>query len=75
MAFRFEDTITKFVPVMRILASKHCESADEADDMVASALSRAIANVDDFDTRGYIEPWLISHLEAEISARSCAKQH
>ncbi len=69
MAFRFSDTIVRFLPTLRLMARERCKSEAEADDIVASALSRAIAEVDRFDTNGYIEPWLISLLEDEFETR------
>ncbi len=72
MASRFSGAIVRFLPTLRLMAREQCKSEAEADDIVAHALARAIAEVDGFDTDGYVEPWLVSLLEAEIAARSGA---
>lgn len=60
---------------MRLKARGHCASDDEADDIVAHALTRAIAEIDGFSCGSYVEPWLLSLLEIEIAARCSVTQH
>lgn len=60
---------------MRLRALDHSGSLDRADDLVARALIRAIADIDGFSTWRYVEPWLLSHLDAEIASETLSPHH